>query len=914
MRRVCALAFLLLALVWASPAAAQRTTGEIVGKIVDESGGVLPGVTITLRGEGVPGTPTTVSTETGAFRFPLLPPGKYELEYMLEGFATLKQEALTIAVGQTADITTTMKVSTLNESVTVTGDAPVVNTVTAEVSTSYNREFVENAPVRRFSYFDLINSAPGVSATSNVGTSSSAQALGSSTNENSYQIDGTDISSTPWPNTDAIEEVQVLQLGASAEYGNVQGAVFNIVTRQGSNRFRGDSNFYYQNNALTGRNTTAAVDNGFPYNRNRWNDWTLQASGPFMTDKLWFFGSLQLQKDYDSQPGVNPALPTKTDTKRVFWKFNYAINTKHRLMHGWHDDYYTTPDVANAFTAPSTLSYGHGDNPTPNVVYTGVLTDKTFLEARWSGFFLQSSTDPLNAGFPRISTRVEDQDTGAITGGITNWAENRSWRWGYATKLTHFIDKFAGGSHDLKIGWQYGGHGSDSLTGNNDLLLTYSQSGRQTTGTTQNPYHQGAKVLWTGSYIDDNYRLGRATVNLGVRFDYSRAMFPSLPFLNAAGQPTGQMSQANDDLYHWSKFSPRLGVNYQVTKSGRTVVKAHYGRYYKAMEANEFRPAVPSIAPQFNFVQDAAGNRSNFVQISSNANLRIDPNFKNAYNDQFIVQLEQELIQNVGLQVNLVHKQGEDYGAWQDIAGTYAPVTYIDSVGADATGQPVTVYRLTSPAADRVFLQTNPDGMYMRYNAVAFQVTKRMANRWQAVFSTVLSKATGRLGSSARFSPATQQSSQAGTFGRDAAGPNDFVNSDGRLIGDRPVVMKLQLTYRMPWNILVAGNIQHQTGRLYTRQIRVSGLGFPALPTINMEANTGDRRVADTDLFDVRLQRSFEPAGWPVRFETFIDALNLFNNDVYESVASSLGTSSSFGIGTRYVAPRRIQLGAKLRW
>ena len=161
MRRVCALACLLFALAWARPAAAQRTTGEIVGKIVDESGGVLPGVTVTLRGEGVPGEPTTVSTETGAFRFPLLPPGKYQLEYTLEGFATLKQEALAIAVGQTMDITTTMKVSTLNESVTVTGDAPVVNVVTAEVSTSYNREYVENAPVRRFSYFDLINSAPG---------------------------------------------------------------------------------------------------------------------------------------------------------------------------------------------------------------------------------------------------------------------------------------------------------------------------------------------------------------------------------------------------------------------------------------------------------------------------------------------------------------------------------------------------------------------------------------------------------------------------------------------------------------------------------------------------------------------------------------------------------------------------------
>jgi hypothetical protein len=160
----------------------------------------------------------------------------------------------------------------------------------------------------------------------------------------------------------------------------------------------------------------------------------------------------------------------------------------------------------------------------------------------------------------------------------------------------------------------------------------------------------------------------------------------------------------------------------------------------------------------------------------------------------------------------------------------------------------------------------------------------------------------------------TAQSSQALTFGRDAAGPNDFVNTDGRLIGDRPVVMKLQLTYRMPWHVLVAANLQHQTGRLYTRQLRVAGLGFPVAPIINMEPNTGDRRVAPTRLFDVRVQRTFEPAAIPMKLEVFIDALNLTNNDVYEGVGSTLGSSSAFGVPTRYVAPRRVQLGAKVRW
>ncbi|HMF60771.1 MAG TPA: hypothetical protein VK595_10385, partial [Vicinamibacterales bacterium] len=172
----------------------------------------------------------------------------------------------------------------------------------------------------------------------------------------------------------------------------------------------------------------------------------------------------------------------------------------------------------------------------------------------------------------------------------------------------------------------------------------------------------------------------------------------------------------------------------------------------------------------------------------------------------------------------------------------------------------------------------------------------------------------GRLGSSARFTPSTAQSSQAGSFGRDAAGPNDFVNSDGLLIGDRPVVAKAQVVYRFPWGVLGSVNVQHQTGRLYSRAIRVSGLGFPSAPQINMEANTGDRRVADINLLDARVQKEFSLPNSSIRFDVFIDGLNLTNSDQFESIGSSLGTSSAFGVATRYITPRRLQLGFKFRW
>jgi hypothetical protein len=917
MKRVCGV--LLLAIGLAVPAAAQRTTGEIIGKVVDESGSILPGVTVTLHGAGVAGAPTVVTSETGTYRFPVLPPGNYDLEYTLVGFTTLKREAIPVAVGSTVELDVTMKVGALEESITVSGQSPVINLASSEVSTAYNSEWVRNAPVKRFSYFDLINSAPGVSATSNVGQSTAAQSLGNSTNENSYQIDGTDISSTPWVNTDAVEEVEVLQLGASAEYGNVQGAVFNIVTRQGSNTFHGDANFYLQTDSLTGRNTPESVDKGFPYHRDKWRDATIQATGPFMRDKFWFFGALEYQRDWDSQPGVDPRSPSLNDSRRVFWKFNYNVTPNHRLLHGYHNDYYFIPDIASNFTAPSTINLSHGDNPTPNLVYTGVLSNKTFIETRYSGYWLHSSVDPNEPGQARVGPRFEDQDTGLITGDISTWTENRSWRYGFQTKLSHLTDKVLGGIHDWKVGFQYVGHGADTLTGNNDVFLTYSVTHRPTTGTTQLPYHASSIARSLGLYADDTYRIGAAVINLGVRYDHSKGMFPSLPFLDALGNPTGQMSAANDDVYHWDTFSPRVGINYRVNDSGKTVVKGHYGRYYKLLEAAEFRPAVPSVTTQFNFTLDAAGNRTNIVPVAS-ANLRIDPNFKSPYSDQFIVQLEQELMANLGIQVNYVHKYGSNYGGWQDITGQYVQVPYVDSAGTDATGQTVMVYRLISNAADRVFLETNPAGMYMRYNGVTLMATKRMSQNWQGVVSLVLSKAEGRLASSARFNPVTSQSSLAtapsgsAQFGRETAGPNDFVNTEGRLAGDRPVVAKAQLVYRFPWGIMASGNLQHQTGRFYSRAVRVSGLGFPAAVQINMESNTGQRRVANINLYDVRVQKEFALPRSPVRFDVFLDALNLTNSDQNESVGSILGTSSAFGVATRYIPPRRLQLGAKIRW
>jgi hypothetical protein len=923
--------WLLLLITTAIPARAQRTTGEIIGTVTDESNAILPGVTVTIRGAGVAGAPSVVTSEVGTYRFPALPPGDYSVEYVLQGFGTLRRDGIPVGVGAVVELKVSLKVSTLSETVTVTGDSPVVNLASTTVSTNYNKQWVEAAPIRHFSFFDLVNSAPGVSATSTVGSSTTATTLGSTTSDNVYAIDGTDLSAPtggtawPWPNADAIQEIEVLQLGASAEYGNVMGAVFNVVTRQGGNQFHGDATYYGQSQSLTGRNTTAAqeclgVSNcpsaGLPYHRDQWRDSTVQLTGPFIKDKFWFFGSFEYQNDYDSQPGTDPAYPAKSTSRRVFYKLTYNINDNHRLMHGYHNDYWSFPGVPSAVTAPSTINFGHGDNPTPNLVYTGVLSSKTFIEGRLAGYYGKDSTDPLVAGEPRVKPRVINNDTGQITGGISSWGDAKTWRTSASGKISHLADNFMGGSHDVKLGVQYSTGGRDAIVGINDYI--YIVDGKQSYGYTRLPWHSGGLIHNVGTYVDDTYRLGNVvTLNLGLRYDHSQAQYQSFPILDASGNPTGQFAPGNNDVYHWNVVSPRIGATWKVNQSGRTVVKGYYGLLYRGIFLNDFSAAVPSVTPRYYFDITPTGGRTNFAVVSSSSNLTIDHNFNDPYSHEVIFSVEQQLMSNLGLQVNYVHKAGYDYPGWQDVGGKYTQVPYTDSAGVGATGNTIMLSKLVTPFSQSVFQMTNVAGLYSKYNGVTITGTKRMSSNWQGTLSLVLSKSEGREPSSI-LGPASAQSGTSGTFGTIGrggtnGGPNDFVNTDGLLIGDRPVVAKAQLIYHLPWNFLVSGNLQHQTGRPWARQVRVSGLGFPSNPTIYMDPLDGSRRVPSLNLIDARVQKTI-PLG-SANLDLFLDMLNLTNTDATENVLSRRGDQpSTFGVASRYVYPRRLQFGVRFKF
>ena len=912
MRRCRMLALVVVGLLVAPSLWAQTTTGAIRGVVTDESGAVLPGVTVTLKGPATAGTPTTTTNEAGIYRFPNLAPGTYQITVELAGFTSSTQTGIPVALGGTSEVGVQLKISTQQESVTVIAQSPVVDATTTQVATNYSREWVANAPVRRFTFFDLINAAPGVSASTS--TSSRSQSFGSATNENVYLIDGTDFTAPlsgaawPWPNTDAIEEIQVLSLGAPADYGNLGGAVFNVVTRQGSNTFHGDANFYYQNQSLTGRNTTDTQDNKQPYHRAEFKDTTVQLGGPVIKDKLWFFGSYQYQKDSDSQPATDPAFPAVSSAKRYFWKVNYQLNDKHRLQVQTHDDFYRIPARASATTAPSTLSVENGHNPSPGVLWTSVINSTTVLEARYSGFYGVDHGDPLNGG-SRVARRFNDLDTGQITGGIYSWYDGKSAKTAFSGKVTKYADKFLGGRHDFKLGVQYNSGLGEYTFGRNDYIYTYGAIPAY--GYTQLPFTQGGRLKAIGVFADDAYQIGRATLNLGVRYDDSKGYFVAQDLLDANGNPTGAKSKAVDEVFRWRVVSPRLGINFKVNDSGSTLLKVNYGRYYRGIVTGEFDNVTPSITPRYVFSgrYSGAGVPLEKELVSDNSNLSVDPNLKNPYTDQIIAAWEQQAGPNLGFSVSYVHKRSEQQTAFPDIGGTYQLVAYTAPAGANVPQ----VYRLTSGANSRLFQLRNDDRMFARYNGIAFEIKKRMSSHWQANFGLTLSKATGRQGGgSARSTPLSSQISLASVFGQN---PNDYINSDGRLVGDRPVVLKAQFLYQIPWGIMSSFAFQSQSGKPIYSEIRAttSATNIPGATRIIAVASDGQDRTKLWQTLDARLEKSFK-LGTGADVAVFGDFLNLFNSDANESVLDRRLGNSNYLVPSRFILPRRLMVGGKFRF
>ncbi len=633
--RVAVLAVVLCGLA-AGSAFAQLTTGEVFGKATDASNAPVPGVTVTLEGASLQQPLVAVTTSTGAYRFPQIPIGSYTVTFSLSGFTTVKRDKVVIQTGFAAEINAKLDVSTVQETVTVSGAAPVVDTKNVSTGATFNREVLDAVPTARDPW-TVLNMVPGVIVSGvNVGGSTSGQqpgfsARGEGTSAAMWNIDGgtsTDMaatgSSAQYYDFDAFEEIQVTTGGSDVSV-QTSGININLVTRSGSNVFKGTARGAYdgaktQFNNLSrglfesnGSSTTplsgaplkyfyeVGGELGGPIQRNRFWWWGAGAQQRIDGSVLGFFKNTPEcsppPSDYDHLKDVQKCLHDDlTVLTNYNGKLNYQLNAanKFAFLYNFSDKRRNARGANDTHPPETTYRQYNSRNPLHagyNVKHTWVLTDKLVfdntLEILQGGFSLdfqdpatQYDLQPLLDGATNTWHRALDQ---YVTKRPTTEAK---------TDSSYFLSNLLGGDHSLKFGfryrntpWQtfdhYGGYAIANINRTTSPTGAYAYLERD--------HFVKIGLYSLGSYLQDSYSLKRLRVNAGVRWDYqndstnpsSVVANPIVPDLLPAYDYAGF-----DSGITFSDLSPRLSATYDLLGDGKTIVKGTYAFYYNQVGGN----------------------------------------------------------------------------------------------------------------------------------------------------------------------------------------------------------------------------------------------------------------------------------------------------------------------------------------
>jgi outer membrane receptor protein involved in Fe transport len=298
---LCLSGMLALVCALAPAAVAQETRGSIEGIVKDASGAVLPGVTVEARGPALATGQTTVTDGEGAYRFPALPPGIYEVTANLSGFQPAKVANIELQLGRILKVDFSLKLGGVAETVEVTGTPPVIDVKQNAATVSIDKELIDRIPRGR-DFTSVITTAPGTNDETKAG---GLQVDGASGAENRFVIDGLDTTSLTSGQSqkellvDFVDEVQVKSSGYNAEYRATTGGVISAITKSGTNAYRGDAGWYYSNSDWSGAerpslrlnpsNQTLAEYITTRRDPSYSSDMVVDIGGPIVPDRVWFF-------------------------------------------------------------------------------------------------------------------------------------------------------------------------------------------------------------------------------------------------------------------------------------------------------------------------------------------------------------------------------------------------------------------------------------------------------------------------------------------------------------------------------------------------------------------------------------------------------------------------------------------------
>jgi hypothetical protein len=965
MVRMCLLGLSVLLAASTAFAQVSSTTGSINGRVTDSSGGVLPGVTVTASSPSMQGVRTSVTNENGEYRFPAVAPGTYKLVYELGGFGTVNREGVNVGLGFTATVNTELAVATLQETVTVSGESPVVDISTTTTAANFGEARLSALPNAR-DFWSVLAASPAVVVTRiDVGGSAAGTQTGYAvydTKEDQHRPMVEGIVNTEGTNAagfyydyGAIDEVAVQTKGHTAEMP-WPGVWSNFVSKSGGNAFHGKIHADYQSKSIQREN----IPNDFTFlcpggrcgnltpadlNRmERYYDINADVGGyvPGLKDRLWWYGSAREQDILTQVPNF-PVKAFETRLRNLTGKLTFALSQNNKLTAYAQGGQKLQPNRMDRFLVAATVAR-HGDEDstweqrywghTYKAGYESVISDNSFLELRGGQFKYEWPNFRYSE-----APAYEDIGNQIVSGGNRDGWFNIPSRNQIAGSVTYYKDGWAG-SHNFKVGGEWfretftyerGTGGVDGVFPG-DVLHVLNNGAPAEVLLFQTPSVSEQGLRTTGFYLQDTWRLNsRLTFNVGLRFDQYRSFLPEQQG-PSGGRFTAATATQYAEVQNVKTFKhavPRIGMIFDVTGQGRTVIKANYAQYFwnpGTTIANNLNPNSQDYYTRrawtdrdgdllYDVGEEGVVNQS-FGGVGTT---QLDPDLKNTQTREISAWIEHELIPGVGLQGGYVRRTIDDFRVRVNVnrpMDAYnVPVTLRDpgpdgQFGNGDDGANFQAFNLNAAARTAPVINqlTNLDGQG-EYQTVELGMNKRQTGRWSLAAS--VSKRWNRDHSTTYFGQNLRSVTTPST-------PNDLINTDDGQFVFGMWTAKINGSYEFPWQIRVTPALRFQSGQPYGRTILASAAyGIGGTGGINygtariLREPVGTRTQDDIVIFDIRAEK-YVSLGSARRVGLFLDVYNLTNSDAQQNITWNSG--GSFERPTSIVPPTIARFGFKFDW
>jgi len=907
-----------LVLLFSQVAWAQKTTGSIRGRTVDADGQALPGVTVVVGGELLGAAQrTSVTSASGGFMFAALPVGTYSVTATLGGFQTQAAEGVKVAIGKVVSFDFTMP-EAFSDEIVVTAETPLIDTASPTFDTRFDFEEIVDLPTRG-NFYDLMATTPGITQPSE--GSEFITAFGADAKNSQWNIDGVN-RTTPgagylaWTfNEELVAEYQVLGTGATAEYGQMLGTAFNVVTKSGSNQFHGSANLRYQNPNWVGENAESleedTPDDARTYRLDTNEKLSITLGGPILRDKLWFFVGAEWGRFNaywpDQVPGPNP----KDDTSQLLdAKITAQLGHNHRMNLTVNDHQRLEPYGGSVWAEPTTWKEFSVDTQSFALDYTGILGQNTVLEARWGSL---RSYEEERAQNPTDLPHVIDYTVypyESFGGPYWPWTWDSHMDTG-EIKITQHANDFIKGDHEFRFGIQYNQNGElAEPTG-----ITYYYSYDYYPGYpyyyrfVATPHYYGGESETWAAFAADSWQISSdLTLEIGVRYDRNRGWIKDLNRLDADNNPTGEIIPGRDVITDWDYIDPRLGFAWAIGGTGKDVLRGSVGRFHAGLIAGDWNYPPPEMPPWWYEYQDPDSGEWFYSHgLFEATDVNLAPGTENAETWEYTLGFEHQLTATSAIGISLAYKKttnmlgwhiaGDGEFNWETIINEY---TGEEIQLMDYYVQPTKLKGNSTGAGslggDRPYEQ-DFKGVFLTYK-------KRFSNNWDLLASYSWSESTG-------LNPTFYSGgglAEQGTVMWDnvtMSNPNIYwgATSDRVLGGDRTHILRLAGNVVLPYQFKLNSVINIQSGRTFDRRQNY------VLP------NTSGYIITDPSydtlptqyLWDFGVGKHFS-FGKGTDFSIYLQILNILNDDAITGWQTLAPRGGGDLIPDAWVLPRRANI------